>query len=154
MSLPQCSRRRIGPAVTMTLAILGSLALLATFVFQVVTASPSTTAQVPARVFSLIEGATLNTATDETSGELRPETITILERTDEGVLAVAFLTDEDAIGAGIFPGKGASIGLSIPGKQAIWVQAMIPGDESTSDYTLSVRRVGNGDTFDHTFTAK
>lgn len=154
MSLPQSSRRRIGPAVTMTLAILGSLALLATFVFQVVTASPAISTQASERVVELIQDSLSGDAIQADAGELRPETLTVLEQTDEGVVAIAFLTTKDALGIGVYPSKGGASSISAPGLRQNSLQAMIPGDESTSDYTLSVRRVGNGDTFDHTFTAK
>ncbi|MFF8819345.1 hypothetical protein ACF07D_15265 [Leucobacter sp. NPDC015123] len=154
MSLPQSSRRRIGPAVAMTLAILGSLALLAGFVFQVATASPGVSSKPSERVVEFINESLSGAAIQAEAGELRPETLTVLEQTDEGVVAVAFLTTKDALGIGVYPAKGGASSVSPAGLRQNSLQAMIPGDESTRNYELSVRRVGTGDEFEHTFTAK
>ncbi|MGO2141097.1 MAG: hypothetical protein ACTH30_11880 [Leucobacter sp.] len=153
MSTPQDARRRIAPASTMALAILGTLALLITFVVQVVTAAPPKLEPVPANVLALIERSFAPQEVIEDVGELRPETAVVLERADDGAIAFGFRTTNDSLGAGIFvPPGGGTTGVAPADKTRVWMDAMIRVDDTPHNYELTVRRTGP--TYDHTFTAK
>ena len=142
----------------MALAQLGSLALLVTFVVQVVS-------DLPPRVPEAVRSETIAKATQSlvdmsesdpnyNVGTLRPETFEFLAQTADGVVAYAFLTSTDSLGIGVRAGDGGASSITRPGMQTAWISAMVSSDLPTSNYELSVRRSGSGNGFEHTFSAQ
>ncbi|GAA2836225.1 hypothetical protein GCM10010471_17680 [Leucobacter komagatae] len=137
----------------MALAILGALALLVTFVVQVVAAIPPKLEPAPANVLAHIEQSFAPQHVIDRIGELRPETAVVLERADDGAIAFAFRTTNDSFGAGVFvpPGGGATSIAPADGTW-VWMETMNRVDDTPRNYELTVRRTGA--TYDHTFTVK
>lgn len=147
------TRRKIAPAAAMVIASLGALALLVTFVLQVVSeAPPRGTEAIRAEVLNQLE--TQGDDFPAELGKVRPDTLEIIDRTSEGVVAYAFLTTTDALGVGIQASDGGAFTFSMPGDQTASLSTAHAGPESTSDYELSVRRSGSGNGYEHTLTAQ
>lgn len=144
------TRRKIAPAATMVIALLGSLALLFTFVTQVAAAAPpSGTDEVRASVLAQLEESPHLTATSE-HGKIIPDTLEIIDETPDGVVAFAFLTTTEALGIGVQDSQGGSFGLSAPGQKTHLLKVSNAGNV----YELAVRRSGSGNGYEHTFTAE
>lgn len=147
------TRRKIAPAAAMVIAALGALALLVTFVLQVVSeAPPRGTEEIRAVVLTQLETQGNNFPAE--LGKVQPDTLEIIDKTDEDVVAYAFLTTTDALGVGVQASDGGAFTFSRPGDQTASLLTMHAGPESTSEYELSVRRSGSGNGYEHTFTAK
>ena len=151
MSVSPNTRRRIAPAAIMLLAVLGSIALIVTFVMQVVSeAPPRGTDEARAEIISQIEESAAAGHPAEV-GKLIPETLEVIDRTSNSILAFAFLTTTDTLGIGIQASDGGGgFGFGVPGEKT--TRLMIT--DVSADYDLAVRRSGSGNGFEHTFTVK
>ncbi|KAM9862213.1 hypothetical protein ACI1US_01964 [Leucobacter sp. BZR 635] len=152
MTVSSTTRRKLAPAAIMVLAVLGALALIVTFVMQVVSdAPPRGTDEIRSQIITEIqEGPEMG----KEAGKLRPETLEVIDRSGEDVFAFAFLTTTDALGIGLQTASGASYSVAAPGEQVNSLEAIIPATEGTTNYELSVRRSGSGNGFEHTLTAQ
>ena len=153
MPTQSARRRRLAPAATMVFSAVAAVALLGAFVVQVIAEAPSRAlGAIPGFALQRIDDAFTSPHSGQSPGELRPETVTLLERTDDGVVALAFLSTTNALGVGVYTetgGGATSLGSADSG--ANWVRLQLPVEGKTVDYQLSVRKIDTGSGFEHTF---
>lgn len=152
VTIPANTRRRLAPATIMTLALLGSLALLVTFVLQVAAAAPPRGMDdVRAELLVALEEDAATLTGENPPVKIQADTLEILDRTADGAVAFAFLTADDRLGFGV---RGESPDayawqLGAPTEKAGSLNAALT---DTEQYEFSVRRSGSGNGFEHTFT--
>lgn len=156
VTVPANTRRRLAPATIMTLALLGSLALLVTFVLQVAAAAPPRGMdEARAELLVVLEEDAAKLPRENAAVKIQPETLEILDRTADGAIAFAFLTTEDRLGLGVRGEDPSAYAwqLGAPTEKAGSLNATLTGSGTDKQqYELSVRRSGSGSGFEHTFT--
>lgn len=149
---PQTSprpRRHIGPATAMTAGVLGALVLAGGLSIQLghdiatraAAASMDTATETLKERIEATPGLLAGVLMNDTP---KPDTLRILEVTEDEATVYALTTEDDVLIAGIVTPKANVAIASTPGDLHTGVEATLEGTEHTRQYALSVWRTETG----------